>query len=218
MNLLLDIGNTRIKWAWSAEERINMAEPLIRDSKSFKDLAPAEWENAETPERVIVSNVAGAVFAKSVRTWVKRVWRIDTEFVMPAASACGVTNAYIHPERLGPDRWAALIAAHHLFRKSPVCILDCGSAVTIDALAADGRHMGGLIVPGLAMMERVLVSKTSGIKLENVPAPEISLLARDTETAVQGGTLYALVALIDRVFADLGQELGRSAKRVDYRW
>jgi type III pantothenate kinase len=213
MNLLLDIGNTRIKWAWSDEGDFTPGGSLEKDKKAFKDLVPAEWLESEQPQRVIVSSVAGVTFTKSVRTWVKRAWRVDCEVLVPTAESCGVTNAYIKPDRLGTDRWAALIAAHDLYQ-APVCLVDCGSAVTVDAIAADGRHLGGLIVPGLDMMERALTSKTSGIKMENEASGDVSLLARDTETAVQGGALYALVSLIDRVYSDLGHELGGNARRV----
>ncbi len=213
MNLLLDIGNSRIKWARSVDDVLETGEPLMRENKTFKDLVPAAWLAMDAPERVVIVSVAGATFNKSIRTWVKRTWRIDCEFMVSSAAACGVTNAYIQPERLGADRWAALLAAHDLYT-TPVCLVDCGSAVTIDAIDAAGHHLGGLIVPGLDMMERALTTRTAGVKFENAPSGEVSLLARDTETAVHGGALYTLVALIDRVYSDLGHELGRAARRV----
>lgn len=213
MNLLLDIGNSRIKWACSVDDGVEAGEPVVRDGKTIKDLAPAAWLAMEAPARVIVASVAGATFNKSVRTWIKRTWRVDCEFVVASAEACGVTSAYIHPERLGADRWAALIGVHDLY-DAPVCLVDCGSAVTIDAIDADGHHLGGLIVPGLDMMERALTTRTAGVKFDEAPSGEVSLLARDTETAVHGGALYTLVSLIDRVYSDLSQELGRNARRV----
>lgn len=213
MNLLLDIGNTRIKWATLANDSLEPGEPVIRENNSFKDLVPAAWLAFEGIERVIIASVAGAAFNKSIRTWVKRTWRVDCEFLVPSAQTCGVTNAYLQPERLGADRWAALLAARNLYGTA-ACIVDCGSAVTIDAIDAQGCHLGGLIVPGLDMMERALTTRTAGVRFENAPSGDVSLLARDTETAVHGGALYTLVALIDRVYSDLGHELGRGARRV----
>jgi len=213
MNLLLDIGNSRIKWALSGDGEWRSGEPLLRGDKAFKDIARPAWKELQPPERVIVSSVAGDGYNKTVRTWVKRRWKLDAEFLVADESCCGVVNAYRQPERLGADRWACLLAAHDLYR-GPVCIVDCGSAVTIDALAADGRHLGGLIVPGLDMMMSALTRGAPGIVVGEADGQEVSLLGRDTASAVRGGTLYAVVSLLDRVYADIAAELGRSMTRV----
>jgi len=206
MNLLIDIGNTRIKWALQNEEDWVSGTPLIRGDKAFKDIARPGWKELETPERVIVSNVAGTEFEKSVRTWVKRRWKILPEFLHSQAEQCGVTNAYSKPEKLGNDRWAALIAAHALCR-GPAVILSCGTAITIDALAADGRHLGGLITPGIDLMISSVCAKATDVSIEDGDSAEIALLASSTESAVLGGSLYAAVSLLDRVSADLNGEL-----------
>lgn len=209
MMLLIDIGNSRIKWALADEEDWTVGEPLLRGTRAFKDIARPAWKDLEPPERVIVSCVAGDDYTKSVKTWVKRRWKINPEFLQTEHQCCGVTNAYPAIERLGVDRWACLIAAHSLYNQ-PVCIVDCGTAITIDALAADGKHLGGLIVPGLDMMVSALSREAPGIELDKNSEQEVSLLGRDTESAVQGGTLYTAVALIDRVYNDIRHEMGRS--------
>ncbi len=213
MKLLLDIGNSRIKWALAGDEGWRAGEPLARDGKAFKDVARPAWKELEAPERVIVSSVAGGDYDKSVRTWVKRRWKRDVEFLVATESCCGVVNAYRQPERLGSDRWASLLAARELFR-GPVCVVDCGTAVTIDALAGDGRHLGGLIVPGLDTMVDALTRRAPGVVLAEADVQEVSLLGRDTAAAVRGGTLYAVVSLLDRVYADIAAELGRSTRAV----
>lgn len=207
MNLLIDIGNTRIKWALQNEEDWVSGTPLIRGDKAFKDIARPAWKELEAPERVVVSNVAGAEFEKSVRTWVKRRWKILPEFLHSQAEQCGVTNAYSKPEKLGNDRWAALIAARALC-PGPAVILSCGTAITIDALAADGRHLGGLITPGIDLMISSVCAKATDVNIEDGDSAEIALLASSTESAVLGGSLYAAVSLLDRVSADLSGELG----------
>jgi type III pantothenate kinase len=213
MILLIDIGNSRIKWALISEDDWQGGEPLVRGNRAFKDIARPAWKELEPPQRVIVACVAGDDYAKSVKTWIKRRWKIDAEFMQAEAQCCGVINAYQDPERLGVDRWACLIAAHGLY-DVPVCIADCGTAITIDALATDGKHLGGLIVPGLDLMVSSLSSETPGIELNKDNQQDVSLLGRNTESAVQGGTLYTAVALLDRVYNDIAHELGQSTVRI----
>lgn len=210
MILFIDIGNTRIKWALQNGDNWISGTPLMRGNKAFKDIARPAWKDLEPPECVIVSNVAGAEFEKSVHTWVKRRWKLAPEFLVSQAVQCGVTNAYSRPERLGNDRWAALIAARSLCR-GPVIILSCGTAITVDALSADGRHLGGLIIPGIDLMISSVCAGAAEVNIEDAGSNEIALLASSTEAAVLGGGLYAAVSLLDRVSADLRGELGANA-------
>lgn len=210
MNLLVDIGNARVKWAVQDASSWNSGQPLIRRQKAFKDLARPAWKELPTPDRVIVSSVAGEDYRKSVHTWVKRRWKISPEFLRAEVQQCGVTNAYSAPQRLGSDRWANLLAVHAHY-KGPAVVIDCGTAITIDAIAADGTHLGGLIVPGMDLMAKALTEGTAGVQIHEKDSQEIGLLARSTESAVSGGVLYAAVSLIDRVSLDLKVELGSAA-------
>jgi type III pantothenate kinase len=87
-------------------------------------------------------------------------------------------------------------------------VIDCGTAITIDAIAAEGTHLGGLIVPGMDLMSTALAEAAPGVQLQGQDNQEVSLLGRSTEAAVSGGVLYAAVSLIDRVSLDLTTELG----------
>ena len=208
MILLLDIGNSCMKWAFLQDGELVDPGSVLRMERDFKDLAKANWTDCATPERVLVSNVAGPSVKKSVTLWVKRHWKLAPEFIQAEAQACGVHNAYHEPRKLGSDRWAALIGARHL-EGGPVCVIDCGTAITIDALAADGHHLGGLIVPGLGLMARALVDRTPDIHEPSAGNPgEVALFARDTDNAVTGGALYAAASLLDRAIADTAAELG----------
>lgn len=210
MNLLIDIGNTRIKWAVQEPGSWKTGEPLTRKQRAFKDLARPAWKELETPARVIVSSVAGDDYGKSVHTWVKRRWKVIPEFLHAEAQQCGVSNAYSAPERLGSDRWANLLAVHAHYN-GPAVVIDCGTAVTIDAIAGDGSHLGGLIVPGMDLMTMALTDGAPGVQIQEKDNQEVSLLGRSTESAVSGGVLYAAVSLIDRVSLDLKVELGNAA-------
>lgn len=207
MMLLVDIGNARIKWATRDADNWKTGEPLQRQNRAFKDIARPAWKELDAPERVIVSNVAGEDYRKSVQTWVKRRWKVTPEFLPVTERQCGVSNAYAVPQRLGADRWATLLAVHAHY-KGPAVVIDCGTAITIDAIAADGMHLGGLIVPGMDLMVSALTEHAPGIQIEEADNQEISLLGSSTEAAVSGGVLYTAIALVERVFMDLQGELG----------
>ena len=104
MMLLVDIGNARIKWALQNADNWKTGEPLQRQNRAFKDIARPAWKDLDALERVIVSNVAGEDYRKSVQTWVKRRWKVTPEFLPVTEQQCGVSNAYSVPQRLGADR------------------------------------------------------------------------------------------------------------------
>lgn len=156
MILLLDIGNTRVKWAWL--EELN----LVDASAAAHDTTHRNWQSeiegdGRRPHRIVVSNVAGPAVREAVVEWAVGHFALEPEMLSAQAEACGVRNAYLKPDLLGVDRWLGLIAAR---RASPraTCILNAGTAFTVDALAADGRHLGGFILPGLQLMNDALVA------------------------------------------------------------
>ena len=150
MILLLDVGNTRVKWAWLEYVEVAPAGAVAHDAthRSWQSEIEADGHR---PQRVVASNVAGAAFAAALRQWASSQFGLEPEFVTPAAEGFGVRNGYLAPSALGADRWLGLIAARRS-SVAPACIVNGGTALTVDALDGDGRHLGGLIVPGLQMM------------------------------------------------------------------
>ncbi|MCC6302469.1 MAG: type III pantothenate kinase [Gammaproteobacteria bacterium] len=206
MKLLVDAGNTRIKWAWVDTEALQWRGAIPRrGGGEDADALSAAWGDRPAPLRLLVANVSGAEFRASLTAWSRRAWGIEPEFVRARAEGFGVINAYPDPQRLGVDRWLALIAARRAVA-GPVCVIDCGTALTIDAMTGEGGHLGGLILPGLGLMRRALLENTSDIQaaIEDASPWPVTLLAKDTHGGVMGGTLYAAVATIDRVVRDLG--------------
>lgn len=216
MILLVDIGNSRLKWTTAGRGKPRAAVATARPAPDELAGSAAKWWGRLTkPQRILVSNVAGAELAAALADWCEHKWQLAPEFVAARPEAYGIANAYAIPERLGPDRWTALIAARRHSRGA-ACIIDAGTALTFDVLAADGVHKGGLIIPGLEMMRRALMERTGGLT-DAVASPQrgdIALLARDTRDGIEGGTMYALVAVIDRVVADVGAELGERPRRL----
>lgn len=203
MTLLVDLGNSRLKWAWADGARLADQGVAEHAQDGLAQCLESAWARVRRPRRVVVSNVAGEMAAAVLTGWTLGRWGVAPEVVVARESACGVRNAYSEPAQLGADRWAALIGAWSL-RPGAACVVDCGTAVTVDVLAADGAHLGGLILPGLAMMRAALLAGTRGVR--PVGAPEVALLARNTAGAVAGGTLYALVAALDRIAEEVVAE------------
>lgn len=209
--LLVDAGNSRLKWALAEGPALGELGRVPYQSATLAETLDSDWSHLERPSRVMVASVAGDVAQETLRNWVTSHWEEEAEFLTPCRASHGVTNAYMTPERLGADRWAALIAAYHL-HGGPCCIVDCGTAITVDAVSGTGEHLGGLILPGLAMMRHALVENTQ--QIGPVDRGNVSLLARNTEDGVTAGTLYTVVAAVDRIVADVAAELGSHVTRI----
>jgi type III pantothenate kinase len=204
--LVADLGNTRLKWASVKDDGELSGHGAVEHATTgLAQALEGGWGRLRKPSRLVVANVAGATAAGVLTGWAVGRWGVTPEVVVAREAAAGVRNAYPEPERLGADRWAALVGAWALCRGA-ACVVDCGSAVTADALSAEGDHLGGLILPGLALMRRSLLEGTAGVR--PVGEADVALLARNTAGAVAAGTLYALVAAIDRIATDLTAELG----------
>lgn len=203
MNLVFDLGNSRLKWA--------LADPGLQPGgalpygEGFVDRLEATFDAYARPKRVLAVSVAAAENTELLARWLKARWNLVLEQVSAQAAQLGVTNSYAEPTRLGADRWAALIGARARASGS-VCVVDCGTAVTIDALDAEGVFRGGVILPGLALQREVLLRRTRGIRAADGTAS--SCLARDTADAVAAGTLHGLAGAIDRILDKQAAALG----------
>lgn len=207
MMLLLDVGNTAIKWGvWRDGVITDTGHFRHRDAGDIRVLAEEAWKQLPVPKTMVVANVAGPAVAKDITSWAGTLWNITPQYIEVTSAAAGVCNAYANPRDLGVDRWAAMIAAHHDCR-GVVCVVDCGSAITIDVLGPDGMHQGGMIAPGISTMRDSLVESASGIRMPQIDmAQPVTLLARSTAEAVNNGVVYMAGAMIDRVVADVAAQ------------
>ncbi len=198
MILLADVGNSRIKWLlWEGSGFCQRGQASHSSAESGAGLADQQWRALPRPDRAVLVSVAGVDTRAALADWIWHAWQIEAEFVVSTAAGCGVRNAYAEPERLGADRWVALIAARSLTQQA-CYVVDCGTALTIDALAADGQHLGGVIVPGMRLMREALYRETRQIPPE---AGEPRLFGQSTREGVWGGALYAVAASIDGIVA-----------------
>lgn len=204
MNLLLDIGNTNLRWATYDAGQLGAVETLRHSGGVPLDLLAA-WETHPAPERILVSNVGGAGVADALRRVTHAYWGLEPETVCTQAEHNGVRIAYADPTRFGVDRWLTLIAAHAESQQATL-IVDAGTAATFDLLLADGRHLGGLILPGIEMMRTSLLAGTQIPRIESEPVGDP--WATDTGAAVAAGSVQALGALASRLYDRLADESG----------
>src|SRR5688572_18928021 len=145
--LLVDIGNTRAKWAVQSGKRMSAMRAVVHEGK------PGAMERVvrAAPHgitKVVAVCVASAAFERALAVAARKRFAVDTSFIRSARLTAGVHNAYREPWRLGADRWVGAIAAHHLARGRAALVVNIGTALTIDLVAANGKHAGGVIIPG----------------------------------------------------------------------
>jgi type III pantothenate kinase len=206
MILLLDVGNTRVKWAWLEYLEIAPAGAVAHDAtrRSWQREIEADGHR---PGRIVVASVAGPAFAAALTLWSRDHYRVEPEFVTSSAELCGVRNAYARPALLGVDRWLALIAAWRSERR-PTVIVNSGTALTVDALDADGRHCGGLIVPGAQLMREACARFDGGAEL----LPGATLPGMPLAAALPDCVLLTLASLADRSVDELRTRVGTTAR------
>jgi type III pantothenate kinase len=208
--LVVDIGNSRIKWATYRNKKLSAqraADYTTWDTEEFaRRVLPSK--NA-TLERVIVCSVARSKINTAFTKAVLKHCGFQPDFYKVQRSAAGMTTRYREPWRLGVDRFVAAIGAWHLTRNQAVCVADIGTATTLDFVSASGVHHGGVIIPGPELMLATLLRHTDGIRHRasgrNTGAGR-SILARQTRAAIELGAYHANAALITHFV----QEVSRS--------
>ncbi len=206
MKLLIDAGNTRIKWAlvrgkdWlcSGDLPTGQADRLARDIADH-----IARQNLSTGlhdiRQIWASNVAGEECARHIRDIAAGI-SVQPRFIVAQQRQCGVRNGYSNPPQLGSDRWAALIAAWNLVQRECL-VVNSGTATTIDALNAQGEFVGGLIMPGVELMQRSLAAATGQLKPAHGEYVRFPLNSAD---ALFSGAIQASCGAIERQYNLLG--------------
>ncbi len=209
--LALDVGNTRLKWAWYDTPR--PGGRLLHHGAVFLEnidkLAEGEWKDLPAPTTMLGCIVAGDAIKRRVEEQME-IWDARAHWVVSAAAEAGLINGYDHPARLGSDRWVAMIGARHrmLARRAeprPLVVVMVGTAVTVEAIDIQGRFLGGLILPGHGIMLRALESGTAGL---HVPTGEVRDFPTNTSDALTSGGTFAIAGAIERMADRLGKLCG----------
>jgi type III pantothenate kinase len=213
MMLLVDIGNTRIKWATAADGRLSPQRAAAHAAWTPRDWQRELFDDGHGIERVLAATVAGDETRRALVAAAAAAGVAAVDFVRSTRAAAGVRNAYADPRLLGVDRWVAAIGAYHLGRGACV-VVDIGTAATIDAVDAAGQHLGGFIVPGPAMMVDSLHAGTSDLAAHAAASPSAmpALFADNTRDAIERGCRVALAALVDRSCTELARHDGSAPR------
>lgn len=190
MRLLIDAGNTRIKWAFVKNNDwlgggVLPVEQAADLSQHLVDIYDAK--------QIWVSNVAGENIAQHIRN-LSVLGSCQARFIASRDQQCGVRNRYTNALQLGSDRWAALIAAWHLEGRECL-VVNCGTATTVDTLSKQGEFIGGLILPGVELMQHSLFAGTAQL---NPSQGEYVLFPLNTADAIFNGAIQASCGAIQR--------------------
>lgn len=203
--LALDIGNTRLKWALYAAPRPHA--PLLAQGAEFLEnidkLADGVWRGLAAPQHILGCVVAADGIKLRLLEQIE-LWDVSPQWVVASEAEAGLRNGYDHPTRLGPDRWVAIIGAyHHMLAQGaprPMVVVMVGTAVTVEAIDADGKFLGGLILPGHGIMLRALESGTAGL---HVPTGDVKPFPTNTSDALTSGGTFAITGAIERMHRHL---------------
>lgn len=208
--LALDVGNTRLKWALYDTPRVG--GQLLAHGAQFLEniekLAEGEWSRLPVPTRVLGCIVAGDAVKRRVEEQLEP-WDVTPQWVVSSASEAGLSNGYDHPARLGSDRWVAMIGARQRLLQQgpprPCVVVMVGTAVTVEAIDAAGRFLGGIILPGHGIMLRALESGTAGL---HVPTGEVRDFPTNTSDALTSGGTFAIAGAVQRMWDNLRSHCG----------
>ena len=204
MYLLIDVGNTRIKWRLiKAEYCEDEAQTYYGGLDDFSHFI-SKLELAEVDVWLAAVNKTAELSALLTSADFKSI-----SIVQSKKAQSGIVNSYLYPERMGVDRWLALIAAFNsnqrVIKNNGVIVVDAGSALTIDVLSAEGKHLGGYIVPGVLMAQRALFANTEQVIEYNDDIHRIDeftrskMLGNNTKQCVEYGVIKQLITLVKQV-------------------
>ena len=205
--LALDVGNTRLKWG--LYDSPAPGATLLGSGAVFLEnidrLADEDWRDLPEPTHMLGCIVAGEAIRRRVEEQME-LWDITPHWAVSSAAEAGMTNGYDHPTRLGADRWVAMIGAHARMLQQvngaatkPMVVVMVGTAVTVEAIDANGKFLGGLILPGHGIMLRALESGTAGLR---VPTGEVCEFPTNTSDALTSGGTFAIAGAVERMIAE----------------
>ncbi len=203
--MLMDLGNTRIKWVLAGRDGdLGQVQALAWDDDAGAALARG-WPAGPRPQGVWAASVVDAAREAAVAAAVQEHLGLPVTWVRTPREACGVRNAYARPDMLGVDRFLGMVAAR-AERCAPCVLASCGTALVLDALTAEGRHLGGLIAPGAAVMQQSVLGATAQVRPQS--PGRLAELGTSTADALVSGCWQACAALVDRFAARMAARLG----------
>ncbi len=207
MRILVDIGNSRCKAAIEDHDGLHPLETFAWHNTFLHEVLDEIWLKPlgnNLPNSVVVSNVAGDRLLPNMSAWCSTRLGVEPVTVASSAEFQGLKNSYQEPSTFGVDRWSAMIGAR-TEHSGALCVIDSGTATTVDVISADGQHMGGAILPGIYTMRRSLGKYTSALFAAD---GDISPFSDNTAAAIAGGTGFASVGAMDRFVMEAQKSAG----------
>ena len=209
--LAIDVGNTRLKWAVYESPRPGalLQAQGAEFLENIDKLADGAWSALAAPTRMLGCAVAADAVKRRVEEQMEELWDVPAQWVVASAQESGLVNGYDHPARLGADRWVAMIGARHRMLAEgaarPIVVVMVGTAVTVEAVDAQGRFLGGFILPGHGIMLRALESGTAGL---HVPTGDVREFPTNTSDALTSGGTFAIAGAIERMVSHVRRHCG----------
>lgn len=204
MQLLIDLGNTRLKWALADAGAIAERGAFAHAGADIGAALDAAWVRVPAIRRIHVASVASLALDVELETTARRRFGVESEFLRSPAEALGIRNAYPQPDRLGIDRFLGLAALHATQPRAQV-LIGVGTAMTLDALDEDGTHLGGWIVPSPALMRRAVAARTARVGEADGACVDF---ADNTADALYAGSVYAASGAVERFVANAARRFG----------
>ncbi len=210
--LFLDVGNSRVKIALVSKGKYDVL-PAVELNEFLTSAGFDRLLKGKKIEAVYIVSVTSHENLERLKLFVQDKCQLFPVILTAQTSACGLVSGYQDFHQLGDDRWMAMQGAIG-FYKEPLIVVSAGTAMTVDAIM-DGKHLGGFIVPGLDSLRASLAMDTAALSVvEEVDSEDTipGLLAKNTETAILGGTLYMTVAYLNAIILDLNTQLKTTFK------
>ena len=199
MRLEVDIGNTFLKWRVVDQQEVVAKGACLTQQIDHTVFADVQ---AFAIDKVLIGSVAGHEINAALEVMVEAIFGVKPLFAKVTASCSGVVNSYVDPSKMGVDRWLAMVAAYKQ-AGSRVAVVDCGSAITVDYVSAQGEHEGGYIIPGLRLMREALLKNTAQVRFDPLNSSFTTAPGKSTAQAVEGGTAFVFQALAEKLAKDL---------------
>lgn len=205
MKLLIDLGNSRLKWASVQQGHFSFGGAINYEFTLPTQIYDLFWRDLPSIDSVWIAAVGNSDYVQLLRDFFGDFLKIVPEMVFSTTEFQGLRNAYAVPDQLGVDRWLAMIAAREQ-AAGGFLLVDAGTAVTIDLVNDQGQHQGGLILPGLKMSRQALLDATQishWKQAEMEISPPEGGLGISTTQGVMMGTLLSLVMTLDQLADEL---------------
>tara|TARA_R110002110_G_scaffold415719_2_gene654270 strand:- start:41857 stop:42696 length:840 start_codon:yes stop_codon:yes gene_type:complete len=224
MLLLIDAGNSNVKWATISQGQKNIefggGFSLSQPTESIIACFEKNWGHLN-PIQIQISHVGSKPFSILLQSWIQAKWPIQPAYLKSEVRRAGLINGYSNPMQLGVDRWLALLAAHCFYKQDnkALCIVDSGTCLKVDILTAKGSHAGGYILPGKEMMiqsvEALLLLNGKSIrqtKMNGGESPPFNGSQKNTLDGITAGVDFSQIAVIEKLCRDMAKEFGPSCQ------